>query len=125
MANREIVCPFCSPTDEEVFYEGELVLGIWAKYPVSKGHALLVPRRHVESWFEATPAEQTALTAQINDTAEMIAEHYRPDGFNIGINCGVVAGQTVFHLHVHVLPRYKDHEMQHSEETRHIVPSRP
>lgn len=105
-----------------MFFEGKFVLGLWAKYPVSKGHALLVPRRHVENWFEASADEQHALTAQINDTAEMIAEHYRPDGFNIGINCGAVAGQTVFHLHVHVLPRYKDQVLEHSEETRYLVP---
>ena len=99
-------CPFCNPDPDLVFHEDELVLGLWDRYPVSPGHALLIPRRHVASWFDATPAEQFALIAALPMAREQIGRQHQPEGFNIGINIGEAAGQTVFHLHVHLIPRY-------------------
>ena len=99
-------CPFCNPDPDLVFHEDELVLGLWDRYPVSPGHALLVPRRHVASWFDATPAEQLALMAALPMAREQIGRRHQPEGFNVGINIGEAAGQTVFHLHVHLIPRY-------------------
>lgn len=99
-------CPFCNPVSSEVFYEGPLVLGLWDAYPASAGHALLVPRRHVTDWFEASLDEQRELTEAIAVARNRIEERHKPDGYNLGLNCGEAAGQTVFHLHLHVLPRY-------------------
>jgi diadenosine tetraphosphate (Ap4A) HIT family hydrolase len=99
-------CPFCHPDPAVVFLEEDLVLGLWDKYPVNPGHALLVPRRHIEGWFDATQAEQTALTLAIENARISILAHHQPDGFNVGINSGEAAGQTVPHLHVHLIPRY-------------------
>lgn len=99
-------CPFCDPEPERVFLETDLVVGLWDKYPVSPGHALLVPRRHVAGWFEATEEERQALTAALDLARDRILEQHRPDGFNIGINSGEAAGQTIFHLHIHLIPRY-------------------
>lgn len=99
-------CPFCNPDPDLIFHEDELVLGLWDRYPVSPGHALLVPHRHVAEWFEATSAEQLALIAALPVARDAIQARYKPDGYNIGINIGEAAGQTVFHLHVHLIPRY-------------------
>lgn len=99
-------CPFCSPNPEVVFYESDLVIGLWDQYPVSPGHALLIPRRHVAGWFDASPEEQQALTSALDAARAEILKTHQPDAFNIGINSGKAAGQTVPHLHVHLIPRY-------------------
>jgi diadenosine tetraphosphate (Ap4A) HIT family hydrolase len=105
-------CPFCTPEAGRIFLETDLILGLWDGFPVSPGHALLVPRRHVTDWFHASPAEHAALIAAISEARVSIEEQARrngqstPDGYNVGFNAGVSAGQTVFHLHVHVIPRY-------------------
>ena len=101
------VCPFCRPDPERVFLETDLVIGLWDKYPVNPGHALLVPTRHVADWFEATPAEQLALMSALPMAKEAVERDHNPQGYNIGINIGQAAGQTVFHLHMHLIPRYK------------------
>lgn len=98
-------CPFCTPSADRVFYRDSLVIGLWDGFPVTPGHALLVPVRHVASWFEATVDERTALTRAIDVARLAIESKVRADGYNIGINSGVAAGQTVFHLHVHIIPR--------------------
>src|SRR5688572_23131769 len=100
-------CPFCPPPLDRTFLESALTLALWDAHPVSPGHALIIPRRHVPDWFSATVAEQQALTAAIDDVRREIERHHHPDGYNIGINVGEAAGQTVFHLHVHVIPRYR------------------
>src|SRR5437870_4446042 len=96
-------CLFCDPPASQLFYEDEIVVGLWDRFPVSPGHALLLPRRHVETWFQATAEERVALVAAIDATKRAIEHLHRPDGYNIGINIGEAAGQTVFHLHVHVI----------------------
>ena len=100
-------CPFCFPAEDRIAFEDRLTRALWDAFPVSEGHLLLVPRRHVPTWFDATAEERAALTAGIDRGRELIASRHRPDGFNIGINVGEAAGQTVFHLHVHLIPRYK------------------
>lgn len=91
-------------------------------YPVSPGHLLLVPRRHVADWFEATPAEQQALTEAIGSARAAILKDHQPDGFNIGINAGEAAGQTVMHLHVHVIPRYRGDIADPRGGVRWVIP---
>ena len=98
--------PFCSPDPHRIFHTGERILGLWDGFPVSPGHALLVPRRHVASWFDASPEEHRDLAAAISIAREAILGLHRPDGFNVGMNLGTAAGQTIEHLHVHVIPRY-------------------
>lgn len=81
-------------------------MGLWDAYPVNPGHALLVPRRHVADWFEASHDECQALMEGVQAARAAILESHEPDGFNLGLNLGEAAGQTVFHLHVHLIPRY-------------------
>jgi diadenosine tetraphosphate (Ap4A) HIT family hydrolase len=104
-----------------VFLRTDQVLGLWDAFPASPGHALLIPRRHVPTWFEATHAEQGALIAALNDAKALIEQRHHPDGYNIGINCGAAAGQTVFHLHVHLIPRYGGDVADPRGGVRHVI----
>ncbi len=117
-------CPFCAPDPGRLIFETDAVRGLWDAFPVSPGHALVVPRRHVATWFEATDAEQLALLAGIDRTRAAIEAAHRPDGFTIGINVGEAAGQTVFHLHVHVIPRYRGDVRDPRGGVRHVIPGK-
>lgn len=117
-------CPFCDPAPENIFHENEQVIGLWDGYPVSEGHALLVPRRHIGSWFEATIEEQLALTRALSSARDAIERRHRPDGYNIGMNIGAAAGQTVAHLHLHVIPRYDGDMDDPRGGVRWVLPDR-
>lgn len=102
--------PFLEVDQDRVFYSSDLVIGIWDGFPVNPGHALIVPRRVMPTWFEATREEQIAILDGIEAAKKLIDGMYEPDGYNIGINVGAASGQTIFHLHVHVIPRHEgDH----------------
>lgn len=117
-------CPFCPPPADRVFLETEAVVGFWDSYPVSPGHALLVPRRHVADWFAASRDEQAALGIAIEAVKVEIEKLHQPDGYNIGINVGAAGGQTVFHLHVHVIPRYIGDVAQPRGGVRGVIPGK-
>lgn len=121
------ICPFCSTSKDRTFHEGPLTLALWDAFPVSPAHALLIPRRHVATWFDATPTEQSELTATIAIARDAILRRLHPqvpDGFNIGINVGAAGGQTVFHLHVHVIPRFHGDVPDPRGGVRHVIPAR-
>lgn len=111
-------CPFCNLREEEIFHQGELVLGIWNTYPATPGHAMIVPRRHVESWFDASPAEQVEMALALETARQAILARHAPAGFNVGMNLGETAGQTVAHLHMHLVPRYHPHDIPTGSEVR-------
>ncbi|MBI3784820.1 MAG: HIT domain-containing protein [Deltaproteobacteria bacterium] len=117
-------CAFCFPEEIRIFHTAELVLGLWDRYPVSPGHALLIPRRHVTSWFDANQQEQAELTEAITVAQHAIRQRHSPDGFNIGVNVGEVAGQTISHVHVHVIPRYRGDVDDPRGGVRHVIPNR-
>jgi diadenosine tetraphosphate (Ap4A) HIT family hydrolase len=123
-------CPFCTLQPDRIFLETDLILGLWDGFPVSPGHALLVPRRHVADWFEASPSEHAALTTAIAQARAAIeAEASRqgrpkPDGYNVGFNAGAAAGQTIFHLHVHVIPRYAGDAENPRGGIRGVIPGK-
>ena len=122
--NTASSCPFCQVSSERVFHQGRLVLALWDNFPVSHGHALLIPRRHIPTWFEATPEEQQELTAAIEIARPAILARHQPDGFNVGMNLGAAAGQTVGHLHLHVIPRYAGDVPDPRGGVRWVVPER-
>ena len=117
-------CPFCYPASDQIFFRGSRVIGLWDAHPVSPGHALLIPVRHVASWFEADSNEQQELVAAIEEARAAIESHYTPHGYNVGINIGAPAGQTVFHLHVHVIPRYTGDVPDPRGGVRNVIPMR-
>jgi diadenosine tetraphosphate (Ap4A) HIT family hydrolase len=101
-------CPFCTlDTDRQVITESATAYAIYDKYPVSKGHALVIPKRHVANYFELSFKEQSACWLVVNRVKEILGEKYQPQGFNIGVNAGQAAGQTVSHVHIHLIPRYE------------------
>ncbi|HKJ84594.1 MAG TPA: DUF3427 domain-containing protein [Spirochaetia bacterium] len=117
-------CPFCSPDPDRVVFETELVRALWDAFAVSPGHLLLVPRRHVAHWFSATAREQAALIEALPRAREAVLEQHLPDGFNIGINVGEAAGQTVPHLHLHLIPRFTGDMEDPTGGVRGVIPQR-
>ena len=97
-------CPFCLLPASRIVEENAHAVLILDGYPVSPGHSLVIPKRHVGSFFKLTEVERAALFALFYRTEELVAEQHRPNGCNIGINNGAAAGQTVPHLHLHFIP---------------------
>lgn len=103
----EASCPFCElPAERIVFSAGEALV-IRDAFPVSPGHTLVIPRRHVGSFFELTEVERDCMVELLAQAKAELDHSSQPDGFNIGINDGAAAGQTVQHLHLHLIPRYR------------------
>jgi len=99
-------CVFCSIPEDEVIAQNDLALAFFDRYPVNKGHVLIIPRRHVATYFDATPDETNAIASLLAEVKAQLDAEFAPDGYNIGVNVGAAAGQTIFHLHVHLIPRY-------------------
>ena len=93
-------------------------------YPVFPGHSLVIPKRHVGSFFDVTVLERAALLALLDRAKERVAEQHRPDGYNIGINDGPSAGQTVPHLHIHRIPRYDGDQVDPRGGVRWVIPQK-
>jgi diadenosine tetraphosphate (Ap4A) HIT family hydrolase len=117
-------CPFCSLTPDRIISESEYAITVRDAFPVSKGHALVVTKRHVQSFFELQAIEKAAVLQALDEARETITSEYAPDGFNIGINDGEAAGQTVPHLHVHLIPRYKGDSKDPRGGIRWIIPEK-
>jgi diadenosine tetraphosphate (Ap4A) HIT family hydrolase len=117
-------CPFCTRDPQRTLLENRLATAFWDGYPVSTGHALVAPRRHVSDWFDTSLDERLAILELIDAVKHEIEKRHRPDGYNIGINVGEAAGQTVFHLHVHVIPRYAGDVDDPRGGVRHVLPEK-
>jgi diadenosine tetraphosphate (Ap4A) HIT family hydrolase len=100
-------CPFCNLAPERIELQNHSGLVIRDGYPISPGHTLVIPRRHVASFFEITHEERRDLLALLDQARAVLGPESSPDGYNIGINDGAAAGQTVPHLHIHLIPRYR------------------
>ncbi|MFL5351441.1 DEAD/DEAH box helicase family protein [Archangium sp.] len=117
--------PFLKVPEAEWVASNALAFAIRDRYPVSPGHTLVIPRRPVPTWFEATAEEQRALFELVEVVRRGLeAGDPRPDGYNVGINVGEAAGQTVFHLHVHVIPRYRGDMADPRGGVRHVIPGK-
>lgn len=101
-----IQCAFCDCPHEDIILENNLAFAIYDRYPVSKGHLLIIPKRHVSSYYETTAEERLAILGLLDEGRLLLQTKYNPDGYNIGINIGETAGQTIWHCHVHLIPRY-------------------
>jgi len=117
-------CPFCSPAPAGVVLENDHALALYDGYPVTPGHCLIVTRRHIMSFFDATGEEQAALFDLLGRMRDLLLAERRPDGFNIGINDGAAAGQTVMHLHLHLIPRYGGDTSDPRGGVRWIMPEK-
>lgn len=102
----------------------ELAFAIRDANPVTDGHTLVIPKRLVVDFFQTSDAERLALFALVDDVKRALDESHRPDGYNVGFNAGSAAGQTVFHLHLHVIPRYVGDVEDPRGGIRHVIPGR-
>lgn len=117
--------PFLERPESDWLASNDLAFAIPDGYPVSPGHALVVPRRLVATWFDATSEERQALFDLVDKVKRQLDSGApAPDGYNIGINCGAAAGQTVTHLHVHVIPRYRGDVPDPTGGVRHVIPGK-
>lgn len=108
----------------ELIVETATVFSFFDKFPVSNGHSLIVPKRLVSNYFDLTLKEQTASWIVVNKVKTILQEKFNPDGFNIGININEDAGQTIFHCHIHVIPRYKNDIENPRGGVRGVIPNK-
>ncbi len=99
-------CPFCGLDEARLLATNALAVVKPDAYPLTKGHVLVIPRRHVASFFDCSADERAAMMQLIDEVKVLLDRQHAPDGYNIGLNNGVAAGQTVMHVHMHVIPRY-------------------
>lgn len=116
--------PFLEAPQSDWVASNALAFALRDGFPVSPGHTLVIPRRLVATWFEATPAERAAIFALVDEVKRALDAELRPDGYNIGINAGEAAGQTVMHLHVHVIPRFRGDVDDPRGGVRHVIPGK-
>ena len=116
-------CPFCQNNREKIA-ENSTCFAMYDGYPVSKGHTLIIPNRHIETYFDLTNIERDMIFDLLAECKKRLDLKYKPDGYNIGINCGEAAGQTVNHLHVHLIPRYKGDMENPRGGVRGVIPER-
>ncbi len=119
-----IDCVFCSKENLVVVAENKLALAFYDGCPVSKGHILVIPKRHTANYFDVSHEEHNAINRLIFKVKKYIDKKYEPDGYNIGSNINYCAGQTVFHFHVHIIPRYKGDVEDPRGGVRKVIPSR-
>lgn len=117
-------CPFCSLVPTSITLVNDHAAAIYDGFPLSPGHMLIIPKRHIASLFEARNEERAALFDLLAEARGLLLEEYDPDGFNIGINDGDAAGQTVMHLHIHLIPRYKGDKADPRGGVRWIFPEK-
>lgn len=118
-------CAFCERVARgEVLAANDLAAAFPDAYPLNEGHTLIVPRRHVADFFSLADAEQAAIWALVPAVRHHIEASRVPEGYNIGINIGEAAGQTVAHAHLHVIPRFRGDVPDPRGGVRWIIPSR-
>ena len=118
-------CPFCSLSPDRVLMENELAYAVNDQYPVTEGHALVIPKRHTENYFSLTKDELLACDELIRDVRGLVERtDSMVEGFNIGMNAGAAAGQTVFHCHIHVIPRRVGDVDDPRGGIRHLIPGK-
>jgi len=117
-------CPFCSLSSDRIVDQNELGLVIRDGFPVSLGHTLIIPKRHIGSFFDLSAKERSDLLLLLDKAKLDLENEFKPDGYNIGINDGPAAGQTVPHLHIHLIPRYKGDRADPRGGVRWIIPEK-
>lgn len=117
-------CLFCQLPPARIIASNDLALGFLDNFPISPGHALIIPRRHIGSWFETTPDERNELFGLLETVKKRIDAEFKPDGYNIGINDGRAAGQTIGHLHLHLIPRYNGDRPDPRGGVRWVIPEK-
>jgi diadenosine tetraphosphate (Ap4A) HIT family hydrolase len=118
----EKTCPFCNC--KAPVLENSLACATYDLYPVNNGHLLVTPKRHYADFFDSTKEELDAIFSLIWEAKRMLDAEYTPDGYNIGVNCGIPSGQTIMHLHVHLIPRYTGDVEDPTGGVRGVIPAK-
>jgi diadenosine tetraphosphate (Ap4A) HIT family hydrolase len=121
---KSAVCPFCILPEVRVLFRNEAAVALRDAYPVTPGHTLVIPVRHVASFFDATPHERSSMLALLDTAKQQLQAEFSPAGYNIGINDGAAAGQTIRHLHMHLIPRYAGDSTDPRGGVRWVVPDK-
>jgi diadenosine tetraphosphate (Ap4A) HIT family hydrolase len=133
VVSDEVACRFCNLDESPAIISNDHATAIYDGFPVTPGHTLIVPKRHIASFFEATSEEQAAMFDLLAEMRQLLLLSPHPcfgnagtvpvpDGFNIGINDGMAAGQTVMHLHIHLIPRFRGDTEDPRGGVRWIMP---
>lgn len=117
-------CIFCNPEEESVVLRNNHGYARYDGFPVSPGHLLIISYRHVSSLFELTDGEIKGLWSLVKAGKEFLDDKYHPDGYNVGVNVGEAAGQSVFHMHIHLIPRYHGDVEDPKGGVRGVIPGR-
>ncbi|MCF8309187.1 MAG: HIT domain-containing protein [Bacteroidales bacterium] len=118
-------CSFCNPgTRLEFITESAMVYSILDSFPVTKGHALVIPKKHIPNYFDLSVNRQQSIWIVVNRVKEILEERYKPEGFNIGFNVNEPAGQSIFHTHIHLIPRYRGDMDNPKGGVRHVIPEK-
>ena len=117
-------CPFCRPEASRLIAQDDLTLVLRDGYPISPGHCLIVPRRHVASFFDIGDDEQVSMLALVRKVKALLDAEFKPAGYNVGLNDGSAAGQTVMHVHMHLIPRYPGDRPDPRGGVRWIIPEK-
>ncbi len=118
-------CIFCNKDKlNPVLAENEQVFAIKDEYPVSEGHTLIITQKHTQNYFQLSPEEKKALWDMADQLKDQLQEQYQPDGFNLGINIGRAAGQTIDHVHLHLIPRYEGDTEDPTGGVRKVIPEK-
>lgn len=117
-------CPFCALPESRVLLRNAAAVAIRDGYPVAPGHTLVIPTRHVPSFFETTLEERMAMFELLDQAKQQLQLEFGPAGYNIGINDGAAAGQTIGHLHIHLIPRYPGDRPDPRGGVRWVMPDK-
>lgn len=118
-------CIFCNlDQNREILAENDLAIAFYDAFPVNPGHTLIIPKRHVANYFELTEEECVAIQALLKIVKDTVEEKFHPDGYNIGVNVNEAAGQSIFHVHIHLIPRYIGDVENPKGGVRGVIPAK-
>ena len=115
-------CTFCNKS--EFILENEHWICIYDNYPVSNGHTLIIPKRHFNDYFLSTELERSSFDKILFEVKEHLDKEYSPDGYNVGFNLNEEGGQSIFHCHIHIIPRYRGDVENPRGGIRGVIPSK-
>ena len=123
------MCTFCFldkkiTERDRILFSTPSWIAIYDGYHVTKGHVLLIPKQHYETYFDLPDSLKESIHYRINDIKDILDKKFKPDGYNIGCNCGEAAGQTINHFHLHIIPRYKGDCENPRGGVRGVIPSK-
>lgn len=114
-------CVFCRP-QREILVENAWAIAVYDSFPVSPGHTLVLPRRHAVTLWDLEPEDYEGCFRLVRELHLVLVARHSPDGFNVGVNCGEAAGQSVWHAHIHVIPRYRGDNPNPRGGVRNVIP---